>query len=239
MATEIQTVPTGEEIGAMQARLGRKFNAVDVFEDDALYAAAIRYVKQYDGSFGFMIEMQAAFRRNGRLTDGQAGGVLNCLAARHKPKAPALEVAKPENPASELVAGNYAIEHPQHGTVVLRLHKPAYGDFAPGELVVKGEDPITGEWGAFAKVAPDGKIVTWRKNPQLVVHRAALPLLVAHPDPAALGYAYANATGKCFHCNKNLKVDKSLYGGLGPDCAKKLGRRHGTRVDGTTVKEAA
>lgn len=67
------------DVAREQAVLGRKFVAADV--DDDLYDAAVEYARAYKGDFGFMVDMAVAVHRAGELTDNQAKGVLNCMAA--------------------------------------------------------------------------------------------------------------------------------------------------------------
>lgn len=40
-------------------------------------------------------------------------------------------------------------------------------------------------------------------------------------DFSKAGWKYADATGRCYICNKKLTVEASIHKGLGPDCAKK------------------
>lgn len=96
-------------ISKIQGDLGRKFDALDLFdheEREFLTDAAEIYARTYRGTFEFMLDMRQAFRKNGYLSEKMARGVLNCAVAEYnlhirriEEQERAREVAKFDHPA--------------------------------------------------------------------------------------------------------------------------------------------
>lgn len=64
----------------------------------------------------------------------------------------------------------------------------------------------------------------WKKWGGAAVLGDALNVLLAAgtEERAAMGEAYALASGRCWRCNRVLTVPASIHRGLGPDCATKV-----------------
>lgn len=89
----------------------------------------------------------------------------------------------------------------------------------------------TRDFTGFAFVYPDGQIRPWKRAG--VQPLRALYALFEADDPAALGYAYALKSSRCFRCGRPLTVSSSLIAGLGPDCAEIVGEWFAAKYGGT------
>lgn len=87
----------------------------------------------------------------------------------------------------------------------------------------------------FAFIYPGRHPYVWKKyhgNTNLCYN---LGILLEHDDAIKYGEAYAIESGRCYHCNRKLTVPVSIFSGLGPTCAKKLGI---VRSKGSTLTSA-
>lgn len=112
--------------------------------------------------------------------------------------------------------------------VYLRL-KAFHGEqavqFMPsGDEKQEFENGWGGRWYAFGTVR--GKeVAVWRREVERLPARVrvAVDVLLNGDDWARYGEAYALEFGRCFRCDKELRVPASLCRGVGPECAKTLG----------------
>lgn len=77
-------------------------------------------------------------------------------------------------------------------------------------------------WVGFAFVTRD-HVRVWSKFRHETAKELALRDLLAG-DWRQMGEDYAVASNRCWRCDRELKVPASIHRGLGPDCAKLLGR---------------
>jgi len=224
-AMEAQAVKIGET-------LGRKFQPEDLTQHPGLIDAAESYARRYTGSFDYMRDMNDAVHRYGHLTRGQAKGTLNCLLAEARRNADQerAEVCQATEPS--ITPGTYTIVFPAEDAddyLTLRVKPANFGDLPAGTLTVSFRD-TTAEygWTRFGFISPAGELRIWSRfngsDYDREIHAAEILTSGSDEDRAAAGEAYALRSGKCWHCGRKLTVPTSIHRGLGPDCAKKLGR---------------
>lgn len=228
-----------------QDNLGRKFNADDV--NTPLAREAKAFLAAYTGSFDWLRNVRADMVANGgTLPRAALAGVLNSMAAegRRTAKAEAVPVpvaaAEPTESARSVPAGTYTLESVQgdndyrpHATI--RVSEPWNGaDVKPGTMVLAYLSGPNNErdFTSFGFLGPDGSVRVWSRkmNPEsgqpfrATAWYAVAAKALAANNPAALGFAYAQLSGRCYNCGKKLTVPASLHQGLGPDCADALGK---------------
>ena len=213
---------TPEVIATAQKTLGRKFEVGDLAPWGTLhrmglppkdaYEFAVRYAKEYEGDFEYMVDMRGNVRRTGGLTDPQVKGVLNCAAAQGRRN-------QPRNDGEGIKftgvhTGHYVIDTFDLGLVYMKYYRKQNGQFA---ISMEDGDSQYG-WTTLAIVA-DGvaQPTRWARPEQL----EAVHLLAAGHVKA--GQAFAKRTGNCYICNRVLTEGLSIASGIGPECADKYG----------------
>lgn len=212
---------------------GRKFTPDDVAGNDELYRAACKYARDYDDDFDFMLDMRDALAEWGKLTPGQAKGVLNCMLAELRRRARQEDIAaKVEQhkakgePVERVVPnGTYTVDGlPDGARVTLRLFDDFRKDVPEGTQAAAflfGADNES-DYLPFAFVQSKEISVWKRYKDGYQNQQAALAVLLGSADPLKYGEAYALASGRCFRCARTLTVPTSLHRGLGPECAKQI-----------------
>jgi hypothetical protein len=81
-------------------------------------------------------------------------------------------------------------------------------------------------WDGAGRVFADGRIQLWNQTNLTADEQKraqeALEILLGAERMGAYGEAYARATGTCFRCGRELKVEDSIDRGLGKTCAQKV-----------------
>lgn len=238
MATMIKTVeisPVVREIGEIAAVYGRKFEVEDMIEP-TLRRSAVDFLKGYAGSFSFLLDVRAKARQAGKLTPGQAKGVLNCAAAEYRWLTAKAQGADRSEAVSAPVSGPVAATVPDgYYTVVMpngerRTIRLDSADWAKGQpagtqaaYFLNGPDN-TSDYVFFAFVWGARFQVT-RKFEGATILRDALAALLSLDKIGYVkaGEAYAVESSRCARCNRMLTVVSSVSLGYGPVCAEKLG----------------
>lgn len=198
-------------IAEMQRALGRKFEASDLDRD--LYEAAVSYAKDYAGNFEYMAEMRDFVRRRGGLTDAQAKGVLNCMAAEGKRTARAEALTTTlDRPIPD---GIYDVDT-LDGMMTIKIRTNPEIQAKVASI----EDPSS-QWG-WTKVAIIRRGVAtpqWGANAE----RMEALRLLASPNAMQFATAFGKRTGRCGVCGRELTDPESIAMGIGPICAEKFG----------------
>lgn len=212
---------------------------------DMLRDVVYSFLSGYKGKFEYLIDMKTKYLMQGQLSMKQAAGVVNCFRAEASYSgkytvvngvgAVVKESSAPA-PAPGIIAqspvmdGIYTLakgaDGANHTTVRLVPHwledKAAQGIQVAKYL--SGSDNESAYTG-FATV--DGtRIMVWNRMSGMATTTNAVNVLTAlmtstKEDRAAMGYAYAAESGKCYRCNRTLTVPASQTRGLGPICYEK------------------
>jgi Family of unknown function (DUF6011) len=189
---QLLTVPSLEEIAKLRDRIGRKFEADDM--TPGLRTAARKYLEDYDGTFEFMVDLQDKFAGTGTLSDGQAKGVCNVIAAevwKQQKQAQAQATETNTDPVTE--PGIYY----RDGSVY-RVQRSQAGRLYP---LLWDED---GE--VFDYESAKGSLPTLHASDAMTLEQAE---------------EFGRVFGICVVCNRTLTDPASVERGIGPVCAKK------------------
>lgn len=197
-----------------------------------LREAAEDYLKQYEGSFGFLCSVKQQLTRPGMtLSAHQVAGVLNSLAvevrkaqAAEAAAAVVVDLAEPETKltfpaARDVPQGTY--------TVVLKPNEK----HITLDVRQRGRRSVVGflsgpdnerDFVRFASIV-DGVVTVYSSFHTYVRMIDALKVLVSQEvGLEVMGEAYALRSGRCYRCGLKLTVPVSLHRGLGPICANKV-----------------
>lgn len=207
---------------------GIKFVDEDVEAAVQLHCDATVYAREYRGNFDYMVEMRSKVQ-NGRLSIGQARGVLNCMLAeaRRNTVAAPSELAF-DGIAKMLEAARAHLKFPKIRLMTsdeILIHVGLAGDMSkePGSVTVTGQtDPYTPKK-FYGRISKDG---TFRGSPPATV-MAILKEFAA--DPEAVATAYGRLTGNCCFCGRKLEDERSTAVGYGPVCAAHFGMAWGRK----------
>ena len=214
-----------------------KFSVEDV--NDTLMEWATTYTDHYQGNFSFMLDMVRAIQQYGKLSLGQAKGVLNCALAEYRYRGPSEQtfsipvedeiptiapqtVSQPTSVEQKVPNGTYTVVFADQDYRTLRIKDDFRSDAPEGSQMAEyliGPDNSR-DFKGFAFVSGE-KVGIWRKFKEDSVLADALRILFEDPEEA--GYAYAVQSGNCYRCGRKLTVPESLNRGLGPECAKVIG----------------
>ncbi len=255
--TQAEQALTDVRMAILDHMADRKLELDDVFAGipdgfitpAELAIAANWYAWSYQGSFSYMLDMQAACKRYGRLTNGQIKGVLNCLRAEALREAAQARAAAAMAPASpELAALAESLQAPQ---AAAKQIEGSGAEIANGIYTVRFENgdyrtiKITKGWAALEEGMQVAKFLSgsdnessyqgfafiqgskaqvWRRFAEHEGLSLALGILMGSKEAQlAAGAAYAQSSGRCFICNRTLTTPASLDLGIGPNCAEKMG----------------
>lgn len=216
--------------------IGRKLEGGDVQSDPMLVSCANFYLASdlpdaisHPGIKSFVMDVKRKSQRYG-ISPNQAKGVLN-TAYQQITAAEGQEENKPKFDGNPVVPnGTYTIVNngDMDDYVTIRL-KDDWRDTAPlGSQVAQflsGPDNSTSFTG-YAFVQGSSIKIWSRFNSDTRIADALRFLIENDTDGEALGHAretYAVKSGRCSNCGKKLTVAVSLFRGLGPDCAARLG----------------
>lgn len=199
---------TAREVADLQAELGGKFAAQDM--DSRLHQTAFHYARNYRGSFAYMIDMRDVVARFGYLTDAQAKGVLNCMAAEGKREA---KVERHSHTIDrDIPEGKYDVETID-GTFRLKVRQ--YGD----DTVVSIEDADANYgWAKVATIRNRTITAGWKANDETIEAVRCLGSTALE----SYASAYGRRTGRCGICGRELTDPVSIERGIGPICADKF-----------------
>jgi hypothetical protein len=221
----------------VRSSINRKFDFADVERNDALYAAAVGYLRDYTGNFAFLADMQQQRRK---ISEKQAAGVLNCMVAEYGRKQTSPERAKSDpvryaddddqsyeawldHQASSVGKGTYTVVLPMVADrVTVRLGPWRDDKRNPGKKMRW----ITFRQGAsYTLYARQGAgqqhvILPAMRGSNGIVNSALLALFNDPNVPAEAALAYALESGRCSRCDRELTVPASLHRGMGPECVK-------------------
>lgn len=210
--------------------LDRKVTDADVRANLSLWPAVAAYLKQYAGSFAFLVDLKAQAAKRA-LSDRQIAGVLNCLVAEFRnnperfvpqaplPVVPVAAVSIPDGIYTVVLSG-------PEDYVTLRVSSKQPGwasNWTDGQQVIKRlVGPINTTDYVGVAFLNGGTFKVWKKYAGDARLFAAIERLVGG-SPAEYGKAYALLSGHCARCNRVLTVPASVAGGYGPECAAVLG----------------
>jgi hypothetical protein len=221
-------------ISCTRSSLGRKFDFTDVEKHADLYAAAVRYLHRYTGSFAFLADMK---RQRRKISEKQAAGVLNCMVAEINRNAPKPEpTPRPgldeddrsyeawlDYQASAVGKGTYAVILPMvSDRVTVRLGPWRADKYNQGKkmrwiTVRQGHEYVLyarQNEGQQHRVMPKMRGSNGRWN-------SAISALLGDENVAAeAALAYAIESGRCARCDRELTVPASIHQGFGPECIK-------------------
>lgn len=205
-----------------------KFEAGDV-NNEFVLGWAKEYAYNYTGTFGFMLDMRQRAASPNPMTRGMAKGVLNCALADYRfngPSAPKpaarIQVQVSEAVEQKVPNGIYTAVFSDQTYRTIKISDDFREDAAEGSQMASYlMGPInTSDYQGFAFVAGD-RVSVWRKFNQDTDLVQALHIILEDHETA--GHAYALKSGRCWNCNRPLTVPDSIFRGLGPVCAERLG----------------
>lgn len=235
--TERQTLNAAYKIGL---GLGRKFEHTDVQGSPVLMQAARIYASNYDGDFSYMVEMRNAALQTNSLTVGQSKGVLNCLMADAKKRMQQGNTTS--TPIEPTVAADYGKISKGRFTVVFDAANPSdritveiakWDGYTDRKTGVKRDDVRTLKYlmgpdsDYMFAAAFDGQRVLFSKGAPRALRALELLARADGADQAAMGAAYAFESSRCWRCGRELTVEDSVAGGIGPICAGKVEAEYG------------
>lgn len=248
MNTAIATAlePTTDQRAAMNAAykigtaLGRKFEASDA-TNPVLFQAAMAFAQTYHGTFEYMTDMRSN-ASVGFLTANQAKGVLNCLMAEARRRVQ----AKPAATTAPVAKTDYASVLDGFYTVVFDAANPAdrltlqiekWAGFRDKQTNQERDDVrsvrfLSGpdneaDYMFAAAITGDSVLFQGRSFGPRVQQALGILVQASGADRAVMGAAYAFESSRCWRCNRQLTVEDSVAGGIGPKCAKKIGVAYG------------
>lgn len=246
-ATATALEPTTDQRAAMNAAykmglaLGRKFEARDITTDDSvLYQAAMAFAQTYHGSFEYMTDMRSN-ASVGFLSANQAKGVLNCLMAEARRRvqvkpATAAPVAKTDY--TSVLDGFYTVVFDAANPsdrITIQIEKwVGFRDKQSGQerddvrsvRFLSGPDNEA-DYMFAAAIYGTGILFQGRSFGPRVQQALGILVQASGADRAVMGAAYAFESSRCWRCNRQLTVEDSVAGGIGPKCAKKIGVAYG------------
>jgi hypothetical protein len=203
--------------------------ATALMADPAIAADVADFIVTYSGRFGFMLDMQDAYRRFGPARFGLARyrGVLNVMRAEAlRPVATAVATVVPNGIYTAVRAdGDYT-------TVRVKGHFDATEKGLGAQVLQYLVGPDNTSDYESAGTVRGGSLTVWRRIGDRTAASLAEAWAIISGDPAAAGEAYALKSGACFRCNRTLTVPASLHRGLGPECVKKW---HGALPGGAVI----
>ena len=198
---------TAEETEEWLSKLGRKAEAADM--TPGLVKAIITWLKAYEGTFEFLLDIQDKLGPRG-LTDGQAKGVANCWRADINRRTPKTERPETGLNLNEVPSGRYAV--PDGDTrLKVQIDNVDSGKWAGWVFVKDGAE--YGGHGRYGSQKP-GEFYRGKIEDELRAIAA---------DPRAASIAYGKLTGHCGRCGRLLEDEQSIANGIGPVCAQKSG----------------
>lgn len=228
------TRPAQDTDAAIAAKVasGQKFDFTEV--TPALVAVAERWLAAYQGNFAFLLDVKRS-TRGGRLSVGQAKGVLNCLLAdiRRNPAPVAAQDAASASTVADLPGGSqvavsgsrevrdgyYTITLEDGSHVTLRVKTAKSGKYQGVGLLIGSQN--TSDYLGIGSLNGT-RFSFWRDvdATQHVRTRQALAVLLESDDEARLaaGKAFAQESGCCYVCNRLLTTPESIASGIGPVC---------------------
>ncbi len=218
MATPIQ------EALKIRKNLGRKFEVSDVVTQYAVLSqAAYAYLGEYGGDFGFLLEMQEEYEKEGKLTAGQVKGVLNCLAAdRNYREDTSSSEGTPyvgDEVQRVIPNGTYTVTDGKEYTTI-RVKDCGFGDLPEGTQVLEYLYGPNNEADFVGFAFLQGKVVKiWTKFKGSQKLKKAVDILLDPGVYKIAGERYSMQSKRCWRCGRKLTVPVSLHRGLGPECA--------------------
>lgn len=221
------TAGTIEQLAQREARV-----ALDDMSSETLYAAAMDYAKNYEGSFPFMVSMQLHVLQSGQwLTEGQAVAVLNCAVAdyrynqRHNAVKEATTIVQQAQVTTQTVLDGYytIVNEKTGGYRTIRLQT------VEGETVKQwlsylcGPDNDTSYKSVGFVQGSEVRIFNKYAGQYKDIEAAARFLLRHSHDIGVFGAAYALRSGKCYVCARKLTTPQSIADSIGPICKEKRG----------------
>lgn len=224
-----------DEVREWLKSLETKLVPNDVKYNPQLALFAIRFVRHYDKAENrheiedndFMKDMIRAFYDWGKLTNGQAKGILNWIRAQEQYKA-----RQQTRLANQLEAERQIRDNPDLMVDLRDLPKGMYADPNPNDpnnrLKVAVNKPDRGNWKGWIFVNDGAEYGRQKKygaqKPGVEYYQGqivdVLKRIVDNPDAAMA--AYGRLTGTCGACNRKLEDELSVARGIGPICYAKL-----------------
>lgn len=219
--TDLVNIPvkgqaTRSQIEAWLGSVDRKFTPEDCEASADLTYFAGQYVRAYwtaenPAPNTFLLNMSNALGKWGKLTPGQAKGVLNWwkgsvrnVEAKSAPEVAGLDL-------SGMPTGLYADPQPSDSRLKVKINNVTKGNWIGWVFVNDGA-----EYGMGTKLGA-------QKPGQLYKGKVAEVLARIVANPAEAMRAYGKLTGTCGNCGRHLEDATSVEYGIGPICRGKLG----------------
>jgi hypothetical protein len=208
---------------------------------DMLRDVTYDWLRHYDGTFEFVMNMKRQYLMTDQLSLKQAAGVINCMRADMvykarknslelaiTPEAPVTSVAKTITAQSTIMEGIYTIGTDEQGSDHVTIRIVPHWDedeAAKGIQVAKylcGPDNGT-MYSGFAFVNGT-RIIIWKRfrDNERIVNALQGLMAGSEEERREMGYAYAAQSNRCWKCGKPLTVPASQMAGLGPICYAKV-----------------
>lgn len=215
-----------------------KFTLENTTLTPALENLAEEYALNYEGTFPFMVEMQAKAIKYG-LSPKQVCAVLNCMRAEAAfliKKQTAVKVVQSTAPAVKMLPiGTYTVAFLEGTRVTVKIQSLdaeeldgwdfyAKGGYTAGSMKIKvltGPDNEN-SYTCIGVQKQDGTMKFWKKAANYERATDAVQALLDPETAKTAGYEYAVKSSRCYRCNHKLTVPASICAGLGPDCASKV-----------------
>lgn len=231
---------------SMRENLNVKFHEAHVHNVRWLRDAAEDYTRSYNGDFAYMLKLQAALTKYGKLGyDNQIAGALNCMYAQvvYERKnfvrdyeegeivdfgiiptdnnaaaaAPPVGSDAPISP-NRPNKGYYTVCFDDGTHVTIRVtDRAGYTNFA----YLSGSDNNS-DYTRYCSIFPNGYLNFKQRASETSVCRVheAVKLIMSADNDAltSFGKAYAMHSGNCYACGRLLTDPRSIELGIGPVC---------------------
>lgn len=184
---------------------GPKLTADDPVNGNHLVIAT-KYVEHYEGTFEFLTNLKADHTPGTYLKAGAARGVINCIAAEWRRKTPTAH----------------------RGGSAKSVHTPDGVHFWEDEIFKVRTSKMSGKpYGAKLVITTDPRDGTVKGEWEYIAHKYPFGELSASTLlTLAEAEAFGCMTGICAVCCAPLSDPVSVKRGIGPVCAKRLGKIH-------------
>jgi hypothetical protein len=246
-----------ELVRNVRKQLGRKFEVSDITDTGQLgqdlYDAAAEWLGSNEAirhNLDFVRDISRKYLLGGGLTDGQAKGILNCMAAvrpeQNRGYGPSIEkmnaTAKPQTKldaddqsyeawldfqASAIGMGYYTVVHEDGSHTTVKVGKWGEDKNRPGRKIrwisYLAGSSNTDDYEWFARQGDGEGYVIAPKHRMNGKLGTALRVIFHEGGVHDAAKAYALESGNCARCNRLLTHPESIRDGYGPECIGKVG----------------
>ena len=189
--------------------LGRKSTPDDVAAEPAafrgvLLQGAYRWLMAYEGDFGYLLDVRSRLSPRRGLSEGQASGVMNCMAAEARRKAPAVTPAGA--PVRRLEIEDSGVYKLPDGTICkVQANREKTKVYAKRLVEIGGQRATESGARIHAEYQYEAGLVQR-------VAAEGVKLTLAEAKALSIRYAF------CIRCGRKLTDAQSVEQGMGPIC---------------------